>query len=71
MVMLTCLGHIGLISKTVSSCAIMDEEMYGMIWYLAYQLVAAEAYIDPAHAVKEARDFYKEGLTSSPTKRYK
>jgi hypothetical protein len=41
------------------------EEMYGMIWYMALGAT------DPAALIEEARQHYKEGLTASPTKRYK
>lgn len=47
------------------------EEMYGMIWYLAYQLESSDGYENRNDAIEEAREFYKEGLKLSPTKRYK
>ena len=47
------------------------EQMYGMIWYMAYALEAADAYENRKDAIDEARVFYKEGLNISPTKRYK
>jgi hypothetical protein len=46
------------------------EEMYGMIWYLARKLERAEG-LSATDIVEEARTKYKEGLSLSPTKRYK
>lgn len=56
------------------------EEMYGMIWYLAKNLAeASNAYAgfdaggpdNPKTFVEHARLNYKEGLTLSPTPRFK
>lgn len=37
----------------------MTEEMYGMIWFLAY---SEDSCVDPVAAVEAARQNYKEGL---------
>lgn len=54
------------------------EEMYGMIWQLAYDFITADPDYLPldfeaemAVAVEQARLNYKHGLALSPTKRYK
>lgn len=55
------------------------EEMYGMIWYLAYTKTADRDYpmtagmraTEMVKLVEEARVYYKTGLVVSPTKRYK
>jgi len=50
------------------------EEMYGMIWYLAFRL---DAYLpnqtegSVAGLVEDARRNYRMGLQFSPTRRYK
>lgn len=53
------------------------EEMYGMIWALAYDAVTADSDYPPvdlevmmAAAVEQARLNYRHGLSRSPTKRY-
>jgi hypothetical protein len=53
------------------------EEMYGMIWYLAYSIggdhsTTSKSESDVAkEMVEHARQNYKDGLIYSPTKRFK
>ena len=48
------------------------EEMYGMIWYLASNGQTQDAMnLSALELVELARENYKEGLSASPTKRYK
>lgn len=42
----------------------MTEEMYGMIWWLAY---SEDSCVDPAAAVEAARKNYKAGLRLAKT----
>lgn len=67
-------GMLECVSGDVFECI---EEMYGMIWELAYESITNNSEyppIDPeremAAAVEQARLNYKHGLMLSPTKRY-
>lgn len=46
----------------------MTEEMYGMIWWLAYN---EDSCVDPAAAVEAARMNYKKGLELAKTNKDK
>lgn len=48
------------------------EEMYGMIWYLASNGPMRDAMnLSASELVELSRENYKDGLSASPTKRYK